>query len=622
INEWLNFSESKLQTADFSIINTALKELDYHLTFRSVLVGYDITLADASIYSAIKENHVSLGAIKKNVLVNLSRWFRFMEAHPLVVEAIDPIVNLALFLSKKKSSVANYNINLQNAVDGHTRFPPEPSGYLHIGHAKAAILNRYFADYYHGKMILRFDDTNPTKEKALPLVQEAIKDDLKLLGIAPDQVSYSSDYFDKLYEFALQMIKEGKAYCDDTDMRNERMYGIGSKRRDRSIEENFAIFQAMKEATIEGLKNCLRAKISVDNPNKALRDPVIYRCNPQPHHRTGNQWKIYPTYDFACPIVDSIEGVTHALRTTEYTDRNPQYQWVLKALGLQKIPVWEFGRVNFIRTLLSKRKLQWFVDQGKVSGWDDARFPTVRGIRRRGMTIEALRAFILGQGPSKNIINMDWSSIWAMNKKVIDPVAPRYTALVRQDIVKVDIVNGPEIEYLDNKPLHKKNPSIGMKPVQYGRSIWLEQDDAASCKADEEITLMDWGNAFVRLIERDHNGKVYTLQLELHPGGDFKKTEKKVTWLMQSDACAVVKLYEFDHLITKSKLEENDKVEDFLTPVTEMLTDALADRNVKELHKGSIIQFERKGYYIVDQAWSDTKQEMVFYSVPDGRSKK
>ena len=208
------------------------------------------------------------------------------------------------------------------------------------------------------------------------------------------------------------------------------MDGIASKNRDRPIEENLKIFEEMSNATEIGVKNCLRAKISVDDPNKALRDPVLYRCNPTPHHRTGTKFKVYPTYDFACPLVDSIEGVTHALRTMEYRDRTPQHAWMIEALGMRQVHVWDFSRLSFIKTPLSKRKLLWFVEQGLVWGWDDPRFPTVRGIRRRGMTIEALRQFILQQGPSKNVVNLDWTIIWAGNKKVIDPIAPRHTAII------------------------------------------------------------------------------------------------------------------------------------------------------------------------------------------------
>lgn len=213
------------------------------------------------------------------------------------------------------------------------------SGYLHIGHAKAALLNDYFAhEKYKGTLICRFDDTNPSKEKEE--FQDAIVEDLALMGIRPDKTTYTSDYFDELYQHCITLLKEGKAYADDTEqekMKHQRWNGLPSERRDASIEHNLAHFEEMKQGTNEGVRWCIRAKISVDNPNKAMRDPVIYRCNPLPHHRTGSKWKMYPIYDFCCPIVDSMEGVTHALRTIEYRDRNPQYDWMLDALNLRRV---------------------------------------------------------------------------------------------------------------------------------------------------------------------------------------------------------------------------------------------------------------------------------------------
>lgn len=243
--------------------------------------------------------------------------------------------------------------------------------------------------------------------------QDSIIADLKRIGIKPDKFSYTSDYFQYLYEMCIKLIKDGHAYADDTDqetMRDERMKGIASKHRDMSIEETLRIFDEMKAGSATGAKYCIRAKLSVDNPNKAMRDPVIYRCNPEPHHRTGTTWKMYPMYDFAAPVVDSYEGITHALRSTEYTDRNPQYQWFLTTLGLRQVHMWDFSRINFIRTFLSKRKLAKLVDTGKVWGWDDPRMPTIRGILRRGCTVAALRDFILKQGPSRNVTTMDCRS--------------------------------------------------------------------------------------------------------------------------------------------------------------------------------------------------------------------
>jgi glutamyl-tRNA synthetase len=405
-------------------------------------------------------------------------------------------------------------------------------------------------------------------------------------------------------------------------MRDERFNGIASKRRDATVEENLKQFNEMKAGTPEGLRWCIRAKISVDDPNKALRDPVIYRCNPVPHHRTGDKWKIYPTYDFACPIVDSIEGVTHAHRTNEYRDRNPQYHWMIDAIGIRKVNVWDFSRLNFVYTLLSKRKLHWFVDQGLVSGWDDPRFPTVRGIRRRGMTIEALTQFMLSQGPSQAVVSLEWDSIWTANKKIIDPIAPRHWAIVKEKCVLVKITDGPATPEVKLIPKHKKNTKVGEKKTVYSSVIFIEQEDAESFnyEANEEITLMDWGNAIVRSKEVDASGIITSVTMNLNLNGDFRKTEKKITWLAQptpDHPLPSVALVDFDYLITKKKLEDDDEVADFVTPVSEFKEFAYADANVLGLQKGDIIQFERKGYYIYDNEVHGIRE---FFKIPDGKA--
>lgn len=490
---------------------------------------------------------------------------------------------------------------------------------MHIGHAKAALLNDYFAhELYKGTLLLRFDDTNPSKEKQE--YQDAIVEDLALMGIKPDKTSYTSDYLEQLYQYCIRMIKEGHAYADDTDqetMKHERMEGIESKNRNKSVEDNLAILEEMKAGSEIGLKNCIRAKMSVDNPNKAMRDPVIYRCNLEPHHRTGKTWKMYPTYDFACPIVDSMEGVTHALRTTEYTDRNPQYQWFLDTLKLRQVHIWDFARMNFIRTVLSKRKLTKLVDGGIVWGWDDPRMPTIRGVRRRGMTISALRDFILKQGPSRNIVVMDWTNFWASNKKEIDPVAPRHTSVEVKDAVKATIINGPE-PHTEDKPRHNKNPSLGTKKVAYSKNLILDQADVKLFKQDEEITLMNWGNAIVRKI--NGSNPITDIELELHLEGDVKKTEWKVTWLSTDQDLVKANVWEFDSLFTKDKLEEEDNWEDFVNHNSCTKVDALCDLNAKDLKEDDIIQLERKGYFRVDAPAKDGEPVQLF-SIPTGNKK-
>lgn len=311
-----------------------------------------------------------------------------------------------------------------------TRFPPEPSGYLHIGHAKAALLNYHYSKMYEGQMILRFDDTNPMNEK-IEFVDNIIRD-LATLDIHADRITYTSDYFDQTRDYMEQMIRLGLAYADDTpgeEMKKERDQGIESKYRNATVEENLKRFHLMlegkhdeeqpqmakaaggkkpeeekkgaeqkKEAPVAPVVQsdwCMRAKIDMKHPVKCLRDPVFYRIKREAHHRTGSKYKAYPTYDFACPIVDALEGVTHCLRSIEYHDRNIMYEWLQDKLGLRKVTIYDYSRLNLVSTILSKRSLKWFVETGFAEGWNDPRFPTVQGIMRRGFTVEALKNFML-----------------------------------------------------------------------------------------------------------------------------------------------------------------------------------------------------------------------------------
>ncbi|KAK2781183.1 hypothetical protein FQN52_001764 [Onygenales sp. PD_12] len=623
VEEWVKRSAA-LRPLDFKSLDQPMKELDSHLTLRSFIVGHSLTLADLAVWGTLRGNRIAVSSVRK-IKNNTGRWFAFIEASYPWVNTVVTDLNASAQKKKAAASAAggSYNIGLKNVENGVvTRFPPEPSGYLHIGHAKAALLNDYFAhEQTKGTLICRFDDTNPSKENQE--FEDSIKHDLSLLGIYPDKTSFSSDYFQEMYDYCVQIIKDGKAYADDTEkevMQDERFNGIESKRRNESVENNLARLEEMKTGSEEGQRWCIRAKISIDDNNKALRDPVIYRVNLQPHHRTGSAWKIYPTYDFCVPILDSIEGVTHALRTTEYGDRNAQYEWMQDALRLRKVHIWDFSRVNFIRAVLSKRKLTKFVDDGIVWGWDDPRMPTIRGIRRRGMTVPALREFILKQGPSRNVVNLDWTLFWATNRKYIDPVAPRHTAIDKQDAVLATVQGINDVQTAE-KPKHGKNAELGTKKVIYSKQILLDQADAVTFKKDEEITLMNWGNAFVRQIAVDPaSGKVTGLELELHLQGDVKKTDKKVTWLAKEGQDLVpVELVDFDYIITKDKIEKDDDINDYINTKTEFRSEAFADCNVADLAEGDIIQFERKGYFRLDRAYKDGKPA-VFFNIPTGKT--
>ena len=479
------------------------------------------------------------------------------------------------------------------------------------------------------------------------------------MGIKPDQISYTSNYFEEIDRYCVQIINDGKAYADDTPaetMSAQRMAREASARRDESVQDNLERFNLMKSGDPEGRKWCIRAKISFDNVVAALRDPVIFRCPKNPelaHHRTGSKYKAYPTYQFACPVVDYLEGVTHALRTTEYNEQDIQYKWILKkGLGLESPHIYQFSKIQFIRTLMSKRKLTKLVDSGIVSGWDDPRMPTVRGIRRRGLTVEGLRRFMVSQGASNRVVSMDWHTIWAENKKVIDLTAARYTAIDKDRVeAYINGIEG-EIPRFEDHPKHARHP-LGDKKVAFGDTILMEQEDATDLKEGEEITLMNWGNAIVKAIEfadePSTNGvdskesntateqmldgvkdlsiqsnhpkrRVTNLTFDLHLAGDFKQTKKKLTWLSKDQDLAPVELCDFDYLLTKDKLDDDDDFEKFLNPHTEFKSEAVADLNVWDVQKGEVIQFDRKGYYRCDVA-ADKEQGMkgVFFKVPTGK---
>jgi glutamyl/glutaminyl-tRNA synthetase len=292
-----------------------------------------------------------------------------------------------------------------------TRFPPEPSGHLHIGHVKAMVLNHAYARRYGGVFRVRFDDTNPSNEKEE--YEHAIVEDLQRLGMKPDVVSWTSDYFDVFLKHCTEMIERGDAFVDDStaevmqaerrNVDNPTAGGIDSKNRNNSVEQNLKMWSEMQQGTTYGFTCCVRAKMNMQSKNATMRDPVIYRCSASPHARTKDKYKVYPTYDLACPIVDSLEGVTHAMRDMAYADRVEQYMWFLEKLSLRNVRIQDFSRINFNYTVLSKRMLAGLVDVGAVDGWDDPRMPTIKGILRRGMTVVGLRHFMLKQGASRKV---------------------------------------------------------------------------------------------------------------------------------------------------------------------------------------------------------------------------
>jgi glutamyl/glutaminyl-tRNA synthetase/translation elongation factor EF-1beta len=419
------------------------------------------------------------------------------------------------------------------------------------------------------------------------------------------------------------MISQGDAYIDDLDVdtiRDNRATGVASPNRTLDPKANLKLWNEMKEGTEKGKGMCMRAKIDMKQVNMCLRDPVFYRSVAVPHARTGSKYKVYPMYDFACPIVDSLEGVTHALRSSEYHDRNPLYNWVIEKLGIRKPVIEDFSRLNFAYTLLSKRKLQWIINNGYAEGWDDPRFPTIRGVMRRGMTVQALTEFVVSLGGGKNLNLMEPEKLWALNKKAIDPKVPRYTAVVKSGIVEFHLSNGPKTEEFKTVPRHKKEPLLGNKVLSYKNVVYLEGTDAELIRDGEEVTLMDWGNAIVEKKETK-NGKL-TLYGRLHLEGDYKTTEKKLTWLSKNDHLVDVNLLLYDNLITKQKVEEDDKIEDIVNKNSKSESMAFGDSNLRLLKKGDAIQLERRGYFICDVPYVSASKAMALINIPDGHSTK
>uniref|UniRef100_A0A453EQA7 glutamate--tRNA ligase n=1 Tax=Aegilops tauschii subsp. strangulata TaxID=200361 RepID=A0A453EQA7_AEGTS len=634
VDQWLEYAPLILSGSEFE---AACLFLDGYLASRTFLVGYGLSIADIVVWSNLTgtgQRWESLRRSKK--YQSLVRWFNSVAAD--YADALDEVTSAyvgkrgigkspAPSLKEKvpglKENTSGHEIDLPGAKVGEVcvRFAPEPSGYLHIGHAKAALLNKYFAERYKGRLIVRFDDTNPSKESN-EFVENVLKD-IETLGVKYDVVTYTSDNFPKLMEMAESLIKQGKAYVDDTpkeQMRSERMDGVESKRRNSTVEENLSLWKEMVNGTKRGTECCVRGKLDMQDPNKSLRDPVYYRCNPDPHHRVGSKYKVYPTYDFACPFVDALEGVTHALRSSEYHDRNAQYYRILQDMGLRRVEIYEFSRLNMVYTVLSKRKLLWFVQNNMVEDWTDARFPTVQGIVRRGLKIEALIQFILEQGASKNLNLMEWDKLWTINKKIVDPVCGRHTAVLKDKRVLLTLTNGPEEPFVRILPRHKKHEGAGKKATTFANRIWLEYADASVVSVGEEVTLMDWGNAIIREIKTD-DGTVTQLVGELHLEGSVKMTKLKLTWLSDIEDLVSLSLVDFDYLINKKKLEEDEDFLDNLNPCTRREALALGDPNMRNVKKGEVIQLERKGYYRCDVPFIRSSKPIMLFAIPDGRQK-
>ena len=396
-----------------------------------------------------------------------------------------------------------------------TRFPPENSGYLHIGHVKALMINYVIAKKYNGKFILRYDDTNPTTETLE--FQNAIHDDIGMLNIIPDQTTHSSDYFPQLIDYAEYLLTNNLAYVDNTSkatMKIERKHCVDSKNRNNSVKDNLDQFYLMRDGLVKD--SCIRIKFNMKHPTANCRDPTIFRSIDTEHPTTGDRYHIYPTYDFACPIIDSLELVTHAFRSVEYSDRHEQYYFILDLLKLRKPKLFCYGKVKFTEVILSKRKIKTLIDNDIVSSWDDPRLFTLRGLMNRGIHLSALNQFVSTLGfSSKTPPVMTPDKLWTMNKKTIDMIASRYICLPL-DCTAIKI-NGFTI----NKEIPKyiKNPTLGSRLLYCSNTILIDTNDYNALKDDDEVSLLLWGNAYVSNNELLLNDR------------DFKLSTKKLLWL-------------------------------------------------------------------------------------------
>lgn len=462
-----------------------------------------------------------------------------------------------------------------------TRFPPAPSGYLHLGHLKALLLNYALASKYDGRMLLRIDNTNPELDSAE--YEKGIIEDLGAIGLDTSQVNHSSDHFPIILRMAEKMIVDGLAYVDSTpadEMKEMRANCEAAPFRNEDVDFHLKRWHEMCAGKLTD--HCLRLKISLDDPNFVMRDPVIYR-------HIDNKG-LFPTYDFTCPLVDSFEGVTHALRTSEYDSRDGLYHWILEKCGLPPINLIEFSRLTIENVILSKRKLKKLVDEGVVSGWDDPRMPTLRGLMKRGVTVTAMMRYVADQGLTKKTGVVTLDKLWSYNKQELDLIVPRYTCLDANQLVVLSLSELKRDQLIvDDIPLHRKVPELGTKSLGITFAgdqidLYLEHEDALWLNKGEEITLLYWGNVIITEIIEKNENQIVKVKAIHHPEGDPKNTNLKLTWLPTERYCNLLQgvIHSYDSLVDGGSITK---------------TQIIMEPGLSVTKDGDQIQFQRKGFY-------------------------
>ena len=510
-----------------------------------------------------------------------------------------------------------------------TRFPPEPNGYLHLGHAKSICLNFGLAQKYGGVTNLRYDDTNPTKEDTEYV--DSIKEDIQWLGFQWDKELYASDYFDQLYEWAEDLIKRGLAYVDDQTQEEIRLNrgtvdkpGTPSPWRDRTPEENLKLFREMKAGKYAEGEKVLRAKIDMAHPNMMFRVPLLYRIKFAHHHRTGDKWCIYPMYDYTHGQCDSIEHITHSICTLEFDVHRPLYDWFIETLGIYPSHQYEFARLNLTYTLMSKRKLLELVQKGLVSGWDDPRMPTLCGVRRRGYTAEALRMFCDRIGVSKRDQLMDIQLLEWCVRQDLNARSNRY--MVVQDPIKVTLTNYPEdrVEWFDC-PLNPAEPEGATRKVPFSRELYIDRADFMEDAPKKFFRLKPEGEVRLKYtyiikcneVIKDAEGKVVELKCTYDPTthpttGEWRSVKGTIHWVSIPHA-KEIELRNYDRLFTladMSQVPEDKDYKDFLNPESLVVTAGYAEPALLDDASGIAVQFERTGYYVKDK--DSTPDKPVF----------
>lgn len=513
----------------------------------------------------------------------------------------------------------------------HTRFPPEPNGYLHIGHAKSICLNFGIAKDYQGKCNLRFDDTNPEKENIEFI--DSIKEDVKWLGFAwDDDICYSSDYFERLYGFAIELISKNLAYVEELTADEIREYrgnltepGKHSPYRDRSIDDNLALFEKMKAGDFAEGKACLRAKIDMASSFMVMRDPVLYRVRFAHHHQTGDKWCIYPMYDFTHCISDAIEGITHSICTLEFQDNRRLYDWTLDNISIECQPrQYEFSRLNLEYTLMSKRKLSQLVSENLVSGWDDPRMPTISGLRRRGYTPGSIREFCKRIGVTKQENTIEMSALESCIRDSLNDTAPRAMAVL--DPIKVIIENMVDTESeILSAPNHPNKPEMGERQVPFSREIWIERDDFKE-EGNKKYKRLVLGkevrlrNAYVIKAERcdkDENGNITTIYCQYDPQtlgkdpADGRKVKGVIHWVSVAQGVAAeFRLY--DRLFTLPNPGAIDSLAETINPDSLQVVHGFVEPSLKHCITEKGYQFERVGYFCADS--KESKDDALVFN--------